>query len=128
MPDYLALVACGAPLAARAHDVAAPGDAGRLAGPHRGDALRAELAGQRCGPVGHRFPALVDQRQPSQPKRFPEPAQVVVCPATVNSVNKLAAGIMDTTFSVGPTWAHFGGADAVDEVFASVERVTHWWP
>jgi phosphopantothenoylcysteine decarboxylase len=41
-------------------------------------------------------PALVDQRQPGHAKRFPEPAHVVVCPATFNSVNKLAAGIMDT--------------------------------
>lgn len=39
---------------------------------------------------------LVEQRQPGQAKRFPPPAQVIVCPATFNTVNKLAAGIMDS--------------------------------
>ena len=38
---------------------------------------------------------LVEQRQPGQPKRFPRPARVVVCPATFNTVNKLALGIAD---------------------------------
>ena len=42
------------------------------------------------------FPVLVEQRQPGQPKRFPPPTRVVICPATFNTVNKLAAGIMDT--------------------------------
>lgn len=41
------------------------------------------------------FAVLVEQRRPGQAKRFPPPAQVVVCPATFNTVNKLAAGIMD---------------------------------
>ena len=41
------------------------------------------------------FPVLVEQRQPGQAKRFPPPAQVIVCPGTFNTVNKLAAGIMD---------------------------------
>lgn len=38
---------------------------------------------------------LSEQRRPGQAKRFPPPAQVIVCPATFNTVNKLAAGIMD---------------------------------
>jgi hypothetical protein len=46
------------------------------------------------------FPVLVEQRQPGQAKRFPPPARVVVCPATFNTVNKLAAGIMDN-YAVG---------------------------
>lgn len=41
------------------------------------------------------FPVLVEQRQPGQAKRFPPPAQVIVCPGTFNTVNKLVAGIMD---------------------------------
>jgi phosphopantothenoylcysteine synthetase/decarboxylase len=93
--EYLALVACGAPLAARVHDVAA----------------RAVEAGWRVRVVATRsalnwvddesvervtgFRALVEQRRPDEPKRFPAPGWVVVCPATFNTVNKLAAGIMD---------------------------------
>jgi phosphopantothenoylcysteine synthetase/decarboxylase len=42
------------------------------------------------------FAVLVEQRQPGQAKRFPQPAGVIVCPATFNTVNKLAVGIMDT--------------------------------
>jgi phosphopantothenoylcysteine synthetase/decarboxylase len=30
-----------------------------------------------------------------QAKRFPPPAHVIICPATFNTINKLAAGIMD---------------------------------
>lgn len=41
------------------------------------------------------FRTLVEQRGPDEPKRFPTPARVVVCPATFNTVNKLVAGIMD---------------------------------
>jgi hypothetical protein len=96
MPDYLALVVCGAPLAARAHDVAALAmragwQVRVVATPSALNWLDNAAVESTTG-----FPALVDQRQPSQPKRFPEPAQVVVCPATFNSVNKLGAGIMDT--------------------------------
>jgi phosphopantothenoylcysteine synthetase/decarboxylase len=96
MPDYLALVACGAPLAARVHDVAA------LA-MRAGWQVRVVATGSAMNWIDNAavesvtgLPALVDQRQPGQAKRFPEPAHVVVCPATFNSVNKLAAGIMDT--------------------------------
>lgn len=41
------------------------------------------------------FAVLVEHRRPGQAKRFPPPAQAIVCPATFNTVNKLAAGIMD---------------------------------
>jgi phosphopantothenoylcysteine synthetase/decarboxylase len=96
MPDYLAVVACGAPLAARVHDVAALAmragwQVRVVATPSALNWLDDAAVESATG-----FPALVDQRQPGQPKRFPEPGQVVVCPATFNSVNKLAAGIMDT--------------------------------
>jgi phosphopantothenoylcysteine synthetase/decarboxylase len=94
--EYLAVVACGAPLAVRVHDVA---DRAGLAGWQvRVVATRSALNWIDDAQVERvtGFPALVEQRQPSQPKRFPTPAAVVVCPATFNSVNKLAAGIMDS--------------------------------
>lgn len=95
MSEHLALVACGAPLAARCHDVAALAvNTGWLvrvvATP---SAMRWVDAGQIEKVTG--FPVLVEQRQPGAAKRFPPPAQVIVCPATFNTVNKLAAGIMD---------------------------------
>lgn len=96
MPEHLALVACGAPLAARVHDVARRAvELGWLvrvvATP---SAMNWVDAGQVEKITG--FPVLVEQRQPGQPKRFPRPAGVVVCPATFNTVNKLATGIIDT--------------------------------
>ena len=95
MPDHLALVACGAPLAARVHDVAALAvESGWLmrvvATP---SAMSWVDAGQVEKATG--FSVLVEHRQPGQAKRFSPPAQVIVCPATFNTVNKLAAGIMD---------------------------------
>src|SRR5215475_1496402 len=96
MPEYLALVVCGSPLATRAQDVA-------VLAMRAGWRVRVVATPSALGWLDNAavelatgFPALVDQRRPDQPKRFPEPAQVVVCPATFNSVNKLAAGIMDT--------------------------------
>lgn len=95
MSEYLALVACGSPLAARVHDVAA-------AAAHSGWRVRVVATASAMNWVdaerveavtGH--PPLVDQRRPGEPKRFPTPGHVVVCPATFNSMNKLATGIMD---------------------------------
>ena len=96
MTEYLAVVACGAPLASRVHDVAAAAlEAGWLvrvvATSSALNWVDADAVEQVTG-----YPPLVEQRRPGQPKRFPPPAHVVVCPATFNSVNKLAAGIMDT--------------------------------
>lgn len=95
MPEDLVLVVCGAPLAARCHDVAAraveAGWAVRVVATSSAmnwvDAAQVEKV-TGCA-------VLVEQRQPGQAKRFPPPAQVIVCPATFNTVNKLAAGIMD---------------------------------
>lgn len=95
MAGFVAVVACGAPLAVRVPDVAAwVGAAGwqvrvvatRSALNWLDDAAVERVTG---------FRALVEQRRPDQPKRFPAPARVIVCPATFNTVNKLAAGIMD---------------------------------
>lgn len=96
MSEYLAIVACGAPLAARVHDVAA--HAVQAGWQVRVIATRSALSWVDDTEVERvtGYAALVDQRRPDQPKRFPTPARVVVCPATFNSVNKLAAGIMDT--------------------------------
>lgn len=95
MPEHLALVACGAPLAARVHDVAARAvEAGWsvrvVATPSAMNWVDAERVEEVTGCV-----VLVEQRQPGQAKRFPPPGQVIVCPGTFNTVNKLAAGIMD---------------------------------
>jgi phosphopantothenoylcysteine synthetase/decarboxylase len=96
MPDHLALVACGAPLAARVHEVAA--QAVKLGWLVRVVATPSAMSWVDAGQVEKAtgFPVLIEPRQPGQPKRFPTPARVVVCPATFNTVNKLAVGIMDT--------------------------------
>jgi phosphopantothenoylcysteine synthetase/decarboxylase len=96
VPAYLALVACGSPLAAEVHEIAAYGaDVGWevrvVATPSALAWINAAAVERVTG-----FRPLVDQRQPGQVKRFPTPSRVLVCPATFNSVNKLAAGIMDT--------------------------------
>jgi phosphopantothenoylcysteine synthetase/decarboxylase len=93
--EYLAVVACGSPLAARVHDVAA-------AGVETGWLVRVVATASAMNWVdapavervtGH--PPLVEQRRPDEPKRFPTPTRVVVCHATLNSISKLATGIMD---------------------------------
>lgn len=95
MVAALTLVVCGAPLAYRAADVAAalvedgwhvtvvttPAGRGWL------DATRVEEA------TGS--PPVSDYRQPHEPKRGNPPEKVVVCPLTLNTGSKLAAGIMD---------------------------------
>ncbi|MGH3766460.1 MAG: flavoprotein [Pseudonocardiaceae bacterium] len=95
MPDLLALVVCGAPLAVRCHDVAARAvDAGWMVRVvATSSAMNWVDAAQVEKITG--FAVLREQRPPGQAKRFPVPGQVVVCPATFNTVNKLAAGIMD---------------------------------
>lgn len=93
--DQLAIVACGAPLAARVHEVAALAiAAGWDARVIATTAATAWIDSAELERVTG-FPALVEQRQPDQPKRFGPPARVIVCPATFNTVNKLAAGIAD---------------------------------
>jgi phosphopantothenoylcysteine synthetase/decarboxylase len=95
MAEHLAVVACGAPLATRIHEIAAAavkaGWVVHVVGTR--SALRwvdqdrvEEVTGS---------PVLVDQRGPDEAKRFPVPQAVLVCPATFNTVNKLAAGIAD---------------------------------
>ncbi|MGH3813914.1 MAG: flavoprotein [Pseudonocardiaceae bacterium] len=95
MPEHLALVVCGAPLAARCHDVAARAvEAGWVVRVVATSSAMNWIDAAQVEEVTG-FAVLVEQRRPGQAKRFPPPAQVVVCPATFNTVNKLAAGIMD---------------------------------
>lgn len=74
----LTLVVCGAPLAARAGEVA--------------DALREgwSVSVVATDAAGQWFP------EPSEHDR-PRPRVVVACPLTFNTANKVAAGIMDTS-------------------------------
>ena len=95
MAEHLALVACGAPLAARVHAVAALAvHAGWIvrviATPSAMNWVDVERVEEVTGSA-----VLVEHSRPRQAKRFPPPAQVIACPATFNTVNKLAAGIMD---------------------------------
>ena len=95
MPEHLVLVACAAPLAARVHEVAARAvEAGWIVRVVTTPSARHWVDAERVERVTG-FAVLVEQRQPGQAKRFPPPAQVIVCPATFNTVNKLAAGIME---------------------------------
>jgi phosphopantothenoylcysteine synthetase/decarboxylase len=93
--SHLGLVMCGAPLAARAHEVAAVLAAGgwqvHVIGTR--SALRWADAAAIERVTGE--PVLTEQRRPDEPKRFPVPAAVLLCPATFNTVNKVAAGIAD---------------------------------
>lgn len=96
MPEHLALVVCGAPLAARCHDVAARAvQAGWMVRVVATSSAMSWVDAAQVEKVTG-FSVLMEQRQPGQAKRFPPPTQVIVCPATFNTVNKLAAGIMDT--------------------------------
>ncbi len=75
---YLTLVVCGAPIAARAGEVA-----DELRGQWSVSVVVTDAAGQ-----------WIDQ--PSDQDR-PRPDVVVACPLTFNTANKAAAGIMDTS-------------------------------
>jgi phosphopantothenoylcysteine synthetase/decarboxylase len=89
------LIVCGAPLAARATDIAAHlvGTGWRLnliATPAAMEWLDT-AAIERTTREAPRHTL----RTPRQPKRRPASAATVVCPATFNTVNKAAAGIAD---------------------------------
>jgi phosphopantothenoylcysteine synthetase/decarboxylase len=84
----VALVVCGAPLAWRTGDmVAALADAGwvvrLIATPAAAAWIEGDLVPQ------------VDFRSPRQPKTYPDPDVLVVCPATFNTLNKIALGLAD---------------------------------
>jgi phosphopantothenoylcysteine synthetase/decarboxylase len=96
MTPALIIVACGAPLAARVHDLAAT--AIRDGWDVTVVATRAALSwldGEAVRRTVGR-PAVTDYRIPDEPKRGDRPAAVVVCPATFNTVNRMALGIADS--------------------------------
>jgi phosphopantothenoylcysteine synthetase/decarboxylase len=93
--SHLALVVCGAPLAARAHDVAATAIcAGWQVRVVATPAALQWIDDEKVLSVTGES-AVTTYRRPDQPKRGARPASVLVCPATFNTVNKLAAGIAD---------------------------------
>jgi hypothetical protein len=92
---HLALIVTGAPLTARAADLAAAAVGGgwsvaviatRAAGPW----LDHDGITAICG-----FGPQTEYRLPGEPKRGPRAHAVVVCPATFNTVNKSALGLAD---------------------------------
>jgi phosphopantothenoylcysteine synthetase/decarboxylase len=96
----LTFVVCGAPLAYRAADVAAAlvedgWNVTVVATPAARDWLDAEQVEAAIG-----TPPASNYRQPHEPKRGKPPEQVVICPLTLNTGSKLAAGIMDN-YAVG---------------------------
>jgi len=90
MGRHLILVTTGAPLASRIVDVVA--DVQRVGWSATVVATPSALAwlDEDAGYAVH-----VGFRRPDQPKRVPEPDAVVVCPATFNTINKVAQGISD---------------------------------
>lgn len=90
------LVTCGAPLAARAHDIAAAivgagWDCVVVASPVGAQWVDADAVAAATGqPLG------VQQRPIDTPRRLPLPDAVVAVPITFNTLNKIAAGISDT--------------------------------
>lgn len=96
MATSLVLVVCGAPLTARAPDVARSlVDIGWDVSVVGTPASRAWLDEDAIAAVIGRRPHF-DQRDADEPRRGPRPSAVVVCPMTMNSGSKLATGIMDT--------------------------------
>lgn len=96
MNGYLTLVATGAPLAARSSDLAAAlvGD-GWIVDVAITTAGRAWTDDQELEAAAG-SPARTDQRRPGNEKSSRPNDVVVVCPATFNTVGKIAVGIADT--------------------------------
>ena len=96
MNGYLTLVATGAPLAARSSDLAAAlvGD-GWMVDVAITTAGRAWTDDQELEAAAG-SPARTDQRRPGTEKSSRRSDVLVVCPATFNTVGKIAVGIADT--------------------------------
>lgn len=95
MASPLALVVSGAPLAARTPNIArALVDEGWDVSVVATDSAAPWLDEDQIRVVTGQ-PSRSQQRTPDQPKA-PRPAAVVACPATFNTVNKLATGIADS--------------------------------
>ncbi|GAB3859890.1 hypothetical protein GCM10027610_099990 [Dactylosporangium cerinum] len=90
------LVVCGAPLTLRTADLVGAPQAGgwrpRVVGtPSSAEWLDAGAVERMTG-----LPPQFDFRAPTLAGRADPPAALAVCPATFNTVNKAAAGAMDT--------------------------------
>lgn len=96
MSDSLDLVVCGAPLAARATEVAkALIGLGWSVTVVASPAARAWLDQSAIEAVTGRA-EVHEHRQPDQARRGPRPGAVVACPLTLSTGSKMALGIMDT--------------------------------
>ena len=95
MTDALTLVVCGAPLAARAADIAAALEEAGCTVPVPGSAARRGWLDEDAAQAVTGRPVIFEQRDAHQ-ARGPRPAAVVACPLTMNSGSKAATGIMDT--------------------------------
>jgi phosphopantothenoylcysteine decarboxylase len=84
----LALIICGAPLAGRAGDMvrAFAGD---------GWVVRLVATPAAVPWIEDDVVPQVDFRLPRQPKTYADPDALVVCPATFNTLNKIATGLAD---------------------------------
>ena len=96
MPGALTLVACGAPLAAQAGDIAAAAvaagwDVVVVASPAGAEWLDAAAIERTTG-----RPLAVRQRGVDEPRTAPMPDVVAAVPVTFNTANKVANGISDT--------------------------------
>lgn len=95
MKPHLSLVACGAPLAARTHEIA---DAVVRAGwdvTVTGTLAALEWLDSQAVEAVTGQPVRTTYRAPSQPKNRRKLDMLVICPATFNSINKIACGIAD---------------------------------
>lgn len=95
MTAPLGLVVCGAPLAARAVEVARAlaADGWSLA-VGLSEAGAEWIDAQQLTEAANE-PAATRRRAASEPRRAPRPDRVVAFPLTFNTANKIAAGIMD---------------------------------
>src|SRR5688500_936304 len=96
MSSPLTLIACGAPLATRTPELlvavmAAGWEPSVIGTPAAAAWLDSDAVAALTGE-----PVQYDFRAPNQAKRTGDPAAVLVCPATFNTINKAAAGINDT--------------------------------
>ncbi len=95
-PGVLYVVVCGSPRAGRIGELVGRGQAAGwdvcvVATPEALKFIdRTALEAQTRHPVPDQF------RRPNDSQLLPPPDAVIVCPATFNTINKLAAGISDT--------------------------------
>jgi len=92
----LYLIVCGSPLAHRVGTLvkAAQADGWEVCVVCTPDGRKFVDAGALSRQTGH--PVRSFYKNPGDPDMLPDPDAMIVAPATVNTVNKMAAGIADT--------------------------------